>query len=114
VSRTVSPTRTARYRIDASGASSSAVLVRVAPLVRLTRPAEPGVLLGTVRPRLPGAAVNIEHREGTSWVAVADTVVDKAGAFRVQLELVRGSYRARVPATGNFAEGVGAAISVTQ
>jgi stage II sporulation protein D len=113
ISLTVSPTRTARYRIDASGASSSAVLVRVAPLVRLTRPAEPGVLLGTVRPRIPGAAVVVERREGAGWVAVVKTVIDRAGAFRAKLELVRGSYRARVPATGDFAEGVGAAISVT-
>jgi stage II sporulation protein D len=111
VSLTVSPTRTARYRIDASGASSSAVLVRVAPLVRMTQ--QPGVLSGTVRPRLAGANVTIERREGTSWVAIAETMVDQAGAFRVELALVRGSYRARVRAMGGFAEGVGPALTVT-
>ena len=43
---------------------SPAMFVGVAPLVRLTQAAELDVLTGTVRPRLPGAAVTIERRRG--------------------------------------------------
>jgi stage II sporulation protein D len=105
------PVRTARYRIDAAGASSAAVLVRVAPLVRLASPG-PGVLSGTVRPRLPGAAVVIERREGGRWVTIAETNLDPAGAFRVELGPIQGNYRVRVPATGTFAEGTSPVLPV--
>lgn len=108
----VTPARTLRYRLEAEGASSSGVLVRVAPRVRLATTSEPGVLSGSVRPRLVGARAIIERREGTGWNQVAGTVVDRAGAFRAQLDVVRGSYRARVRPTAGFTEGVGPVVSV--
>ncbi|HUF02070.1 MAG TPA: SpoIID/LytB domain-containing protein [Gaiellaceae bacterium] len=113
VSIALTPSRTSRYRIEAGGASSPAVLVRVAPRIQLAQSVEPGVLTGSVRPRLAGAPVTIERREGPIWVAVADAVVDRAGAFRAELDLVRGSYRARIRATPGFVEGVGPVISVS-
>ena len=112
VSLVVKPPRTLRYRLDASGASSSAVLVRVSPRLRLVRPPEPGVLSGTVRPRLPRTLVTIERREGTAWTPVAEAVANAAGAFRAELDLVRGSYRARVGPTDGYAEGVGPVLVV--
>ncbi|HXG75219.1 MAG TPA: SpoIID/LytB domain-containing protein, partial [Gaiellaceae bacterium] len=56
VSLTVAPRGPLRYRIEAEGAASPAVLVRVAPRVRLARDGQ-GALTGRVRPALPGAAV---------------------------------------------------------
>ncbi len=107
----VKPERTLRYRIEAEGAASPAILVEVAPRVQLARGAGALSLTGTVRPRLSGATVFIERREGATWRRVAKKTVDAAGAF--QAEVARqGEYRASIPATGGYAEAVTAALSV--
>jgi stage II sporulation protein D len=113
VSIAVRPTRTTRYRLESKGAACPGLLVRVAPRVRLGAPVDPGALSGTVRPRLTGAPVSIERRQGTAWIPVADTVVDPTGSFRVELQVVPGSYRARVAATEGFAEGVTPVLTVS-
>jgi SpoIID/LytB domain protein len=115
VATAVIPARTLRYRIEAEGASSSVVLVRVASRVRLVgpTPAEPGTLRGTVRPRIAGARVTLERREGAGWSAIAEAAVDRNGAFRVQLGALRGSYRARVAATEGFTENVSDVVTVS-
>ena len=113
VSLQVKPGRTTRYRIEVEGAASPALLVRVAPRVRLTQPAEPRVLTGTVRPRLAGAFVTIERQDSGAWAAVAEAVVDESGAFRAEFELLPGSYRARIAPTDGFAEGVTPVLAVT-
>jgi stage II sporulation protein D len=107
------PTRTTRYRIEIGDAASPAQLVQVAPRVLLVQPLEPGVLTGTVRPKLSGAAIAVERRKGTSWSAVADGTVDASGGFRVELALTPGAYRARVPATGGLAEARSPVLQVT-
>ncbi len=108
----VKPERTLRYRIEVEGASSPAVLVEVAPRVQLSRDSvEPKTLAGTVRPRLSGAVVFIERRAGSTWRRVARRTVDSAGAFRTEV-LQPGEYRARLPATGGYAEGVTAVLAV--
>jgi stage II sporulation protein D len=109
----VKPERTLRYRIEAEGAASPAVLVQVAPRVLLTTSGvAPFTLNGTVRPRLAGAPVTIERREGATWKRVARSAVDQTGAFRAKPRLLPGEYRARVPATGGYAEGVSAVLDV--
>jgi SpoIID/LytB domain protein len=112
VSLQVKPGRTTRYRIEADEAISSALLIRVAPRVRLTLGAEPRVLVGTVRPRLAGALVTIERRQPDGWASVGDAVVDASGAFRVELTLAPGSYRARVAPTDGYAEGLAPVLTV--
>jgi SpoIID/LytB domain protein len=114
VSIAVRPVRTTRYRIESKGAASPALLVRVAPRVRLGVPVEPEALSGTVRPKLAGAPVSIERRQGTAWLPVADSIVEQTGSFRAELQLVAGSYRARVAATEGFAEGVTPVITVSR
>jgi SpoIID/LytB domain protein len=123
-SKMVQPTASTRYRIEGNGAAgngrnqlpslvqSQVLLVRVGPRLRLVRPAEPGVLTGTMRPRLLGALVRIERQRGSSWTQVAETSADQSGAFRVQLDLVPGTYRARVPASGGLAEAVSPQLTV--
>jgi stage II sporulation protein D len=117
VSSDVKPVRTTRYRLEAEGGVSPAVLVQVAPRLTLSPPkqAEPTVLAGTVRPRLQGAVVAIERRKGTAWLTVGEATVDAAGAFRLELDALvpAGTYRARMSATGGFAAGSSAVVQVT-
>src|SRR5262249_12187872 len=108
----VRPVKSLRYRIEVKGASSPALLLRVAPRVRLTIPVEPGTLAGTVRPRVAGETAIVERLAPSGWVQVAQASVDATGAFRVSLALTPGSYRARVPATGGFAEGTAPVLEV--
>ena len=109
----VKPERTLRYRIEVADAASSPILVRVAPRVQLARTADALGLSGTVRPRLRGAPVTIERRRGDGWTVAAQTTVDNTGAFRAELDVAQGSYRARVPARAGYAEGVTAVLAVT-
>ena len=118
VSFDVKPLRTTRYRLEAEGGASPALLVQVAPRLTLSRPSqvEPSVLAGTVRPRLPGSVVAIERRKGAAWVTVGDATVDAAGAFRLELDALipAGSYRARMSATGSFVAGTSPVLEVTR
>ena len=114
VSLTVKPVRNTRYRLEVEGAASPALLVQVTPRLQLLRSSEPGVLSGTVRPKLSGAAVSLERRNGSTWIPVAQAAVDASGAFRAELTLVPGSYRARVSATEGLAAGVSPALVITE
>ncbi|HKP09481.1 MAG TPA: hypothetical protein VJT76_02040, partial [Gaiella sp.] len=113
----VTPTRTTRYRLEAEGGSSPALLVLVAPRVTLVRPTqvEPGVFTGTVRPKRPGLAVAIERRKGTGWTPVGDATVDATGVFRLELDTLvpAGNYRARTAATTDLTAGISPTIQVT-
>ncbi len=109
----VKPFRTTRYRIEVEGAASPALLVQVAPRLQLIRPAEPGVLVGTMRPKLLGAVIAIELKSGAGWVPVGETTTDETGAFRVELTIMPGSYRARVSAAGGLAAGTSPVLEVT-
>jgi len=113
----VKPLRSTRYRLEAEGGASPALLVQVSPRILLTRPAalEPTILPGTVRPRLAGAVVAVERRQGTSWVAIGEATVDASGAFALELDAVvpAGAYRARIPATAGLAAGTSPVLQVT-
>jgi stage II sporulation protein D len=117
ISVDVKPARTMRYRLEAEGGASPALLVQVAPRITLTRPTqvEPAVLSGTVRPRLPGAIVAVERRKGSAWVTLGETTVDGAGAFRLELDTLvpAGSYRARMSATEGLGAGTSAIVQVS-
>jgi hypothetical protein len=113
VSATVKPVRTTRYRIEVEGAASPALLVQVTPRLQLVRAAEPGALTGTVRPKLAGAVVSLERKNGSTWIPVGQATVDGTGAFRAELTLAPGSYRARISATEGLAAGVSPTLVVT-
>jgi SpoIID/LytB domain protein len=110
---TVKPVRTTRYRIEVEGATSPAMLVQVSPRLALVAPTEPGVLAGSVRPKLVGEAISIERRNGSRWVPVGQATVDEGGGFLVELTLVPGSYRARIGATAALAAAVSPTLEVT-
>jgi stage II sporulation protein D len=117
VSFEVKPVRSTRYRLEAEGGSSPALLVQVAPRLALSRPSqvEPAVLTGSVRPRLPESVVAIERRKGQAWVTVGEVAVDSAGAFRLELDALvpAGSYRARMSATVGFVAATSPVVQVT-
>jgi hypothetical protein len=113
VSITVRPTRTTRYRVEVDGAASPALLVQVAPRLQLVLPPEPGALAGTVRPKLAGVPVTIERRKGAAWAPVGAAAVDLGGAFRAELPLAPGSYRARVDATAGLTAGTSPVLQVS-
>ncbi len=117
VTADVKPVRTTRYRLEAEGGASPAVLVQVAPRIQLTRPTalEPTILRGTVRPRLTGASVVVERRKGSAWVTIGDATVDASGAFALELDAVvpSGAYRARVAATPGYVVGTSPVLQVT-
>jgi stage II sporulation protein D len=117
ISVDVKPARTTRYRLEADGGASPALLVQVTPRLQLTRPTEldPTTLRGTVRPRLAGAMVALERRKGSAWVTLGEATVDAAGAFGLVLDSVvpGGAYRARISATAGFAAGISPVLQLS-
>ena len=112
----VSPNRTTRYRLEATGGASPALLVQVAPRLTLVKPMAlaPGVLTGTIRPKLPGTQISIERKKGSSWVLVGQVVADVTGAFQLEVDaaLPAGSYRARSAPTTGFVAGMSPIVQV--
>ena len=117
VASDVKPIRITRYRLEAEGGASPALLVEVAPRLALSRPtpAEPTVLTGTVRPRVSGGVVAIERRKGTAWITLGEATVDVSGRFRLALDVAvpPGAYRARISATDALAAGTSPVLQVT-
>ena len=107
----VKPERTLRYRIQVAGAASPPVILRVAPRVTLAQSPDGAALVGTVRPRVSGAPVTIERRQGSGWVDVERTTVDRTGAFRLE-PVTPGAYRARVAAFNGFVEALTPVLAV--
>ena len=121
VSKIVTPTKTARYRIEAAGTLdqpkskvvSQVLLLRVGQKVRLAKATEPGVLSGTVRPRVTGTIVHVERLRGSMWVHVAEALADISGGFRIEAQIVPGTYRARTSPVGGFAESISPLVTVS-
>lgn len=113
----VTPMRTTRYRLEASGAASPAVLVQVAPRIALARPTstQPTVLSGVVRPKTARGTVTIERHKGTAWVVVGTASVTPSGTFRLELDgaVPVGSYRAQLPASAEFAAAISPVLAVS-
>jgi hypothetical protein len=86
--------------------------VAVAPRVRFAPVEQRTELRGTVRPLLPGVAVDVQRLSGTSWKTVAHGAITSAGEFVVRLELVPGSYRARVAPGRGFVPGISPVLKV--
>jgi len=113
----VTPLRTTRYRLEAEGGASPALLVEVAPRLALAKPTAlaPTVIGGSVKPKLPGARIAIERRKGSAWVPVGETAVGAAGGFQLELDapVPAGSYRARSDAVAGFVAATSPTMQVT-
>jgi stage II sporulation protein D len=117
ISVDVKPVRTTRYRLEAEGGASPALLVEVSPRLELLQPTglEPTSLRGVVRPKLVGAVVALERRKGTSWVTLGESTVTASGAFALELDALvpAGAYRARISATSGLASGTSPVLQVS-
>lgn len=102
--------RTTDYRLATAKLKAAPARVTVAP--RVTLKAEVGVLQGTVRPALPGAVVLVQRQDGPGWKTVAKAPVDLQGAFFAELDLVPGTYRARLAPRPGYAVGLSRTLSV--
>jgi stage II sporulation protein D len=100
----------ASFRLGAGALLGPVLKVPVAPRVRVRR--EPAALAGTVVPPSPGAAVDVERLEGDTWTPAGRAVVDDTGAFRAELELPPGAYRARVAPAAGYAAGVSGTLRI--
>lgn len=109
----VKPEATTAYRVAGADGLGPVLKVPVGPRVRLVRPAEPGVLSGTVRPVLADALVEIQRLDEGEWAAVTQTYTDARGAFRIAFDLVPGTYRAWVAPEQGLAKGISPALEVT-
>src|SRR5262249_46646524 len=68
---TVQPLVTTDYRLSAGAAGGVFTRVPVAPRIRFYPVADPAHLRGFVRPLLPGAKVQVQRLDGTTWSSVA-------------------------------------------
>lgn len=97
---TIRPSTTTRYRLAAGTVRTPPTPVGVAPRIILTPPGDLSELRGTVRPVLPGVAVQIQRLNGQAWQVVGRGMVEANGEFFARLPVAPGSYRARIPAPG--------------
>jgi stage II sporulation protein D len=98
------------YRLSSGKAATPAVKVPVAPFVRLD--AASNLLTGRVRPVVRGATVAIQRYEGTTWTQVATAKLDAKGRFAANLQLIAGTYRARIAPLRGFVAGVSPVLRV--
>ena len=113
ISVAVKPTMTTQYRLASGKVAAAAARVSVAPLVRLAVPRTPRELSGVMRPAIPGATVAIQREQGSTWTTVASAKVDDAGAFDAQLQLIAGTYRARIAPGHGLVPGVSPVLLVS-
>jgi stage II sporulation protein D len=113
VAATVKPLVSTEYRLSAPAKLfGPPVSVSVAPRIRLTPATVATSLRGLVRPVIPGARVDIQRLDGSSWRAAATASVDAAGAFEARLALTPGMYRARVAPGRGLVAGYSPALQV--
>jgi SpoIID/LytB domain protein len=109
----VKPAATTDYRVVGGAVRSAPLRVGVAPRVRLAPAGDGSGLSGSVRPAaLGGATVDVQRLDGSVWRGVGSATVDTAGAFAAQLELVPGTYRARIAPGRGFTEGLSPELDV--
>jgi stage II sporulation protein D len=110
---TIKPLVSTDYRLTASAKLFGApVRVSVSPRIRLAPATVATSLRGLVRPVIPGARVDIQRLDGSSWRAAATASVDEAGAFEARLDLTPGMYRARVAPGRGLVAGFSPALQV--
>jgi SpoIID/LytB domain protein len=106
VKTTVRPRVTTDYRLESGGFRSGSVRVSVAPLVQLAAGGDGVSVNGSVRPLLPGATVLIQRLDSGGWQTVTNTTVGSDGSYSATMDLIAGSYRARVAPGHGFAIGI--------
>jgi hypothetical protein len=113
VTATVSPKVTTDYRISSGIVRSAVVRLSVAPSVRLSASADHTSVSGVVKPFFSGVPVQIQ-RQGANgtWTTVAQATPASDGSFQAAVNLVPGTYRARIAPGNGFAAGVSPVLTV--
>jgi SpoIID/LytB domain protein len=103
----------AGYRVTSSGITTPPTTLTVAPRVTLAASADLTSLVGAIRPKLPGARVQIQQRDQTTgrWLLLGKTTGDSAGRFTYTPSILAGTYRARV-SLPRWAAGLSAEVVV--
>ena len=109
----VKPTVTTQYRLATGKIAAAPTKVAVAPLVRLTPPRTPRELVGYMRPIIAGATVAIQRQQGAAWTTVATATVGDTGTFDAQLQLITGTYRARIAPRHGLVPGISPVLLVS-
>jgi stage II sporulation protein D len=101
----IKPVAPAEYRVSSGGVTTSSTKLVLAPRVTLKASADLTSLVGAVRPKLPGALVQIQQLDDAagSWTPVAKTTVSASGRYGVVPSILSGTYRARVVAAHGWA-----------
>jgi stage II sporulation protein D len=99
----------ARVRIAAGKLVGPVLKVPVAPLVSVR--AQAGAVTGTVAPRAPGTAVQLQQDSEQGWLTLARTTTGPEGAYSF-VPPEPGRYRVRVPPAAGFAEGLSATVEL--
>ena len=94
---TIRPQATTQYRLASGDIRAALLKVAVAPLVSASLAA--GMVQGSMKPALSGAAVQIQRQDGVGWTTVATGTTDVSGAFAVSAALTRLIPRTLCPGT---------------
>ena len=109
----VKPSISTEYRLASGNVRTPPVRVLVAPRIRLVPPTSPTALSGTVTPVIPGATVAVQRRdEGGAWRTLATLPPAANGAFKANLSLQPGAYRARYAPGRGYAVGLSRLLEV--
>ena len=101
---TIRPQATTQYRLASGDIRAALLNVPVSPLVSASLAA--GMVQGSMKPALSGAAVQIQRQDGIAWTTVATGTTDVSGAFAVSAALSPGSYRVRCAPGRGLSPGV--------
>jgi hypothetical protein len=108
---TFKPTVTTHFRLRAGQLVGTPVRVAVAP--RLTLAAEGSAALsGGITPPGVGSEVRIQQKSGSSWQTVTTVVAGENGAFRAELPLSPGAYRAWTAAARGLVAGTSRIVTI--
>jgi stage II sporulation protein D len=113
VTATVSPKVTTDYRISSGIVRSAVVRLSVAPSVRLSASSDHTSVSGVVKPFFSGVPVQIQRQASNgTWTTVAQATPASDGSFQAAVNLVPGTYRARIAPGNGFAAGISPVLTV--
>ena len=113
VTATLSPKVTTDYRISSGIVRSAPVRLSVAPSVRLSASADHTSVSGVVKPVFAGMPVQVQRQAANgTWATVAQGTLGGDGSFKVSVDLVPGTYRARIAPGNGFAPGLSPVLTV--
>jgi stage II sporulation protein D len=101
---TIRPQATTQYRLAAGDIRAALLKVAVAPIVSASLAV--GMVQGSMKPALSGAAVQVQRQDGVGWTTVATGTTDVSGAFAVTAALSPGAYRVRCAPGRGLSPGV--------